>query len=157
MQIDTFMSYEEKIKADLIEAMKAKETLRVNTLRGLIAGFTNELVAKGKKPNETTPDDIALPVLKRLANQRKDSIEQFTKGGRTDLADIEKKELEIIFSYLPAQMSQDEIRKVAEAKKAELGIADKSKAGVLTGAVMKELKGRADGGEVKIIVDSLFD
>ncbi|HEY9586357.1 MAG TPA: GatB/YqeY domain-containing protein [Candidatus Paceibacterota bacterium] len=151
------MSYEEKIKADLIEAMKAKETLRVNTLRGLIAGFTNELVAKGKKPNETTPDDIALPVLKRLANQRKDSIEQFTKGGRTDLADIEKKELEIIFSYLPAQMSQDEIRKVAEAKKAELGIADKSKAGVLTGAVMKELKGRADGGEVKIIVDSLFD
>jgi len=157
VQIDTFMSYEEKIKADLIEAMKAKETLRVNTLRGLIAGFTNELVAKGKKPNETTPDDIALPVLKRLANQRKDSIEQFTKGGRTDLADIEKKELEIIFSYLPAQMSQDEIRKVAEAKKAELGIADKSKAGVLTGAVMKELKGRADGGEVKIIVDSLFD
>ena len=151
------MSYEEKIKADLIEAMKAKETLRVNTLRGLIAGFTNEMVAKGKKPNVTTPDDIALPVLKRLANQRKDSIEQFTKGGRTDLADIEKKELEIIFSYLPAQMSQDEIRKVAEAKKAELGIADKSKAGVLTGAVMKELKGRADGGEVKIIVDSLFD
>src|SRR3989344_1422 len=151
------MSYEEKIKADLIEAMKAKETLRVNTLRGLIAGFTNELVAKGKKPNETTPDDIALPVLKRLANQRKDSIEQFTKGGRTDLADIEKKELEIIFSYLPAQMSQDEIRKVAEAKKAELGIADKSKAGVLTGAVMKELKGRADGGEVKISVDCLFD
>jgi uncharacterized protein YqeY len=151
------MSLEEKIKTDLMEAMKAKDSLRTLTLRGLIAGFTNELVAKGKKPNETVSDDIAMPVLKRLANQRKDSIEQFTKGNRTDLADTEKKELEIISSYLPAQASSDEIKNVAIAKKAELGITDKTKSGMLMGAVIKELKGNADSAEVKIIVESLFN
>ncbi len=151
------MSYEEKIKADLVEAMKARDALRSNTLKGIVAAFTNELVAKGKKPNEATPDDIAMPVLKRLANQRKDSIEQFTNGGRADLAEAEKKELEIIQAYLPAQMSADEIKKIAEVKKAELGISDKSKAGVLVGAVMKETKGGADGAEVKTVVEALFD
>ena len=150
------MTMEETIKGQLIESMKAKDSVRTLTLRGLIAGFTNELVAKGKKPNETVPDDIALAVLKRLANQRKDSIEQFTNGGRTDLADVEKKELEIIKAFLPAQATLDEIKKVAEAKKTELGITDKTKAGMLMGAIIKELKGNADSGEVKTVVDSLF-
>lgn len=150
------MTYEEKIKADLMMAMKAKDALKTNTLRGIIAGFTNELVTKGKKPNELVPDEIALPVLKRLANQRKDSIEQFTNGGRTDLAEVEKKELEIISSYLPLQMSIDEIKKIAEAKKAELGITDKSKSGILMGAVIKASNGTADSKDVKTVIDSLF-
>lgn len=150
------MTYEEKIKADLMMAMKAKDALKTNTLRGIIAGFTNELVTKGKKPNELVPDEIALPVLKRLANQRKDSIEQFTNGGRTDLAEVEKKELEIISSYLPSQMSVDEIKKIAEAKKAELGITDKSKSGILMGAVIKASNGTADSKDVKTVIDSLF-
>ncbi len=150
------MTYEEKIKADLMTAMKAKDALKTNTLRGIIAGFTNELVVKGKKPNELVPDEIALPVLKRLANQRKDSIEQFTNGGRVDLAEVEKKELEIISSYLPSQMSVDEIKKIAEAKKAELGITDKSKSGILMGAVIKASNGTADSKDVKTVIDSLF-
>lgn len=150
------MTLEEKIKEDLKQAMLAKDNLRTMTLRGLIAGFTNELVAKGKKPNEAVPDEIAMPVLKRLSNQRKDSMEQFTKGGRSDLADVEKKELEIILSYLPTQASVEEIKTVAEAKKAELGITDKAKSGMLMGAVIKELKGNVDSGDVKSVVDSLF-
>ncbi len=150
------MTLEEKIKEDLKQAMLAKDNLRTMTLRGLIAGFTNELVAKGKKPNEAVPDEISMPVLKRLSNQRKDSIEQFTKGGRTDLADVEKKELDIISGYLPAQASIEEIRKIAEAKKTELSITDKAKAGMLMGAVIKELKGNADSADVKSVVDSLF-
>ncbi len=150
------MSIEEKIKTDLTEAMKARDSVRTMTLRGIIASFTNELVAKGKKPNEVVPDEISMPVLKRLSNQRKDSIEQFTKGGRVDLADVEKKELEILSSYLPAQASIEEIKKVAGAKKAELGITDKAKSGMLMGAVIKELKGNADSGDVKTAVDSLF-
>jgi uncharacterized protein YqeY len=97
-----------------------------------------------------------MTVLKRLAKQRKDSIEQFDKGSRPELADAERAELSIIEKLLPATMSQDDIRKVAEAKKAELGVTDKSKAGILTGAVMKELKGQADGADVKTVVDSLF-
>lgn len=150
------MTFEERIKADLVESMKAKDSLKTNTLRGIIAGFTNELVSKGKKPNESVPDEVALPVLKRLANQRKDSIEQFTDGGRMDLADAERKELEILSAYLPAQMSIGEIRKIAEAKKAELGITDKTKAGMLMGAVIKASGGTADSKDVKSVVDYLF-
>ncbi len=150
------MTFEERIKSDLLEAMRSKDSMRTTTLRSLIAGFTNELVSKGKKPNEAVPDDIALTVMKRLANQRKDSLEQFSKAGRADLADAEKKELDIISSYLPAQMSREEIIKIAEAKKQELGITDKTKMGILMGAVMKETKGSADGSDVKVVVESLF-
>ena len=142
--------------------MKAKDPTRVSVLRGLLAGFVNENVAKGRKPEETIPDEDALAVIKRQARQRQDSIEQFTKGGRQDLAEKETNELNILKTYLPAEMSEAEIRKVVEAKKAELGINDlpaqagKSKIGQLIGAVMKELKGQADGAVVKKVVESLF-
>lgn len=110
---------------------------------------------KKRKPDEFLEDEDALAVLKRASNQRKDSIEQFEKGGRPELAAPEKEELAIIDTFLPAQMSEDEIETVVKAKIAELS-ADKSKAGVLTGAVMKELKGRADGALVKTVTDRLL-
>ena len=96
-------------------------------------------------------------VIKRLAKQRKDSIEQFRNGGREDLAGVEEKELAILEELLPQMMSQDAIRPIAEKKKAELGVEDKSKMGILVGAVMKELGGQADGSDVKAVVDSLFN
>jgi len=85
-----------------------------------------------------------------------DSIEQFLKGGREDLAETEKEELPTLEAYLPQMMSIEEIRPIAEAKKAELGVEDKSKMGVLMGAVMKETKGQADGGDVKTVVEELL-
>ncbi len=108
-------------------------------------------------PQSEVSDELALGVIKRLAKQRKDSIEQFRNGGREDLASQEEKELVILEELLPNMMSQEEIRPVAEKKKAELGIEDKSKMGILIGAVMKELAGQADGGDVKIVVQSLFN
>lgn len=146
----------QKIRDDMKAAMRAKDDLRVQTLRGALASFTNELVAKGKKPTDEVTDDIALAVLKRLGKQRKDSIEQFTKGGRAELAEKEAQELKIIETYLPQTASREEIEKVAKAKKEEMGVADASGVGKLTGAIMKEMSGRADGNDVKEVVASLF-
>lgn len=149
------MTIHETIKAGIPEAMKARDEVRLRTLRSLVTAMTNEVVAKKRKPTEFLTDDEALAVLKRAANQRKDSIEQFEKAGRTDLSAPEKEELAIVEALLPAQMSREEVEAVVRAKITETG-ADKSKAGMLTGAVMKDLKGKADGGLVKEVIDSLL-
>ena len=150
------MSLHTEIKSSLKDALKAKEEVRLRTIRSVLTALTNELVATGKTPQDELEDEQVLAVMKRLAKQRKDSIEQYEAAGRDDLSAPEKEELLILEAYLPQMMSQDEIRPVAEAKKAELGIDDKSKMGVLMGAVMKELKGKADGSDVKAVVESLF-
>jgi uncharacterized protein YqeY len=149
------MTIHETIKGGIPEAMKARDEVRLRTLRSLTTAMTNEAVAKKMKPTDFLGDDDALAVLKRAANQRKDSIEQFDKAGRADLSEPEKAELAVITSFLPAQASREEIEVVVKAKIAELS-ADKSKAGMLTGAVMKELKGKADGGAVKEVIDALL-
>lgn len=145
----------QKIKDDMREAMKAKDDLRVQTLRGAMAAFTNELVAKNLKPADEVTDAMAQAVLKRLGKQRKDSAEQFEKGGRAEMAAKELAELKIIESYLPQQASREDVERVAKAKKEELSI-DAAGKGKLMGIVMKELHGNADGGLVKEVVESLF-
>ena len=144
------------IRSEMITAMKARDGVKLRVLRGLISAFTNELVSQKKKPDEKLNDDSALSVIKRAVKQRLDSIEQFSKGGRNDLAEIEKEELTVLNVYLPEMMSKEEILKIVEAKKQKLKIDDKSKIGMLIGAVMSELKGKADGKDVKEVVDSLF-
>ena len=151
------MGLHEEIKASLKEALKAKEEVRLRTIRQMLTAFTNELVATGHTPQEILEDDKVLDVIKRLAKQRKESIVQYEAANRPELAVPEKEELIILESYLPTLMSQDEIKPIAEAKKAELNVTDKSKMGVLIGAVMKELNGQADGGDVKAVVESLFE
>ena len=136
--------------------MKAKETLKVETLRGLKAAFTNELVATKKKPDEPVEDEMAFAVIRREVKKRKEASEAFRTGNRPELADKEDAERAILESYLPALMSREDILKVAEAKKAELGVTDKKDMGRFMGAVMQELKGKADGADVKAVVDSLF-
>src|SRR3990167_8560320 len=146
----------EQIRAELTDAMRAKDSLKMNTLRGLLSAFTNELVAKGIKPQEAISDVDALAVIKRAVKQRKDSIEQFRKGGREDLAQKEEEELKILETYMPSQMSREQIETVAKQVKEKLGITDKSKMGMFVGAVIKETKGQADGAEVKQVVESLL-
>ncbi len=146
----------EQIKAEIIEAMKAKDAVRLSTIRGLLSAFTNELVAKKRKPQEILEDVDALEVIFRAVKQRKDSIDQFQKGGRADLAESEIAELAVLSAYLPEQMSEDEIRSAVEAKKTELGVTDKTMAGKLMGTLMKDLKGKADGDLVKKVIDESF-
>jgi uncharacterized protein YqeY len=146
----------QKIRTDMTAAMKARDALRVATLRGAMAAFTDDLVAKGRKPTEELVDNDAVAVLKRLAKQRKEAAEMYKKGGRAELAEKETNELKIIEEYVPQTASREEIEKIARAKKNELGVTNASGAGKLTGAVMKELAGRADGGDVKTIVSALL-
>ena len=150
------MSIHTDLRVTLREAMKAKDEVRLRTVRGIMTACTNELVATGKTPQDELTDAETLGVIKRLAKQRKESIVQYEAGGRPELAVPEKEELAVLEAYLPTLMSQAEIRPIAEAVKAELGIDDKAKIGVLVGAVMKKLQGQADGADVKVVVESLF-
>ena len=150
------MSLYESIKASIPEAMKARDEVRKLTLRSLVTAMTNEVVAKKRKPDEFLTDEEALVVIKRAANQRKDSIEQYEKGGRPELAEPEYAELKIIESYLPAQMSREDIEKFVREKMAETGVTSKAEAGKFIGSLMKDLKGAADGALVKEVVDSLL-
>lgn len=149
------MTIHTAVKDGIKDALKSRDEVRLRTLRSLSAAMTNEVVAKKRKPDEFLTDEEALAVIKRAANQRKDSIEQFTKGGRPELVETEATELAVLEALLPSMMSREEIAIVVKAKIAELG-ADKSKAGQLTGAIMKDLKGKADGGDVKAVVDELL-
>lgn len=146
----------EQIKGEIKQAMLAKDELKLRVARSLVAAFTTEVMAKKRKPDELLSDEEALAVITRASKQRKDSIEQFKAGGRQDLVDSEQAELDIIETYLPKLMSRDEIKPLAEAKKTELGITDKTKAGMLMSAIMKDLKGKADGADVKAVVDELL-
>lgn len=137
-------------------AMKARDELTVSVLRGLMTAMTNELVATSRKPTEKLADDEILGLVRRGVKQRKDSIEQFRKGGREDLARKEEAEIAILSAYLPAQMSRADIEKVVRAKKEAMGVTDKAQMGKFMGAVMQELKGKADGADVKAVIESLF-
>ena len=145
-----------QIKEGIKIAMLAKDTVRLTVLRGLLTAFTNELVATKRKPQDELLDTEIIAVIRRAVKQRKDSIEQFRKGGREDLAQAEEDELKILETFLPQTMSKEDIRKKVEEVKARLVITDKTKMGQLIGATMKELNGLADGNDVKEIVESLF-
>ncbi len=150
------MSIQSQIKNQIKEAMKAKDQVKLGVVKGLVAAFTNELVSLKRMPTDELSDEEALNVIRRAVKQRKDSILQFTKGGRKDLADAEGAELSILETYLPAMMSREDVVTVAKAKMTEMNVTDKSKAGQLMGSLMKDLKGKADGDVVKSVVDEIL-
>lgn len=145
------------IKSQIKEAMLAKDSVRLEVLRGLSSAFTNELVAKGKTPQDKLTDEEAIAVISRTAKQRKDAISQFEGAGRQDLADEDKAQLAVLEKFLPEMMGEEEVSKIVIAKRDSMGITDPTKKGMLMAEVMKELKGKADGAVVKKVVDSLFN
>jgi hypothetical protein len=149
------MTLHEKITSDIKESMIARDEMRTLVLRGIQAEIQKELLTKKSGAAKMTDEEV-VAIVKRLAKQRKDSIEQFTKGNRPDLAKNEARELLILEGYLPKTMSRDEIKKAAEAKIKKDGKPDKAKAGQFMGALMKDLKGKADGADVKAVVGSLL-
>lgn len=150
------MSIHQDIKDSLKVALKAREVVKLRTIRSMLTAFTNELVATARTPQDWLKDEEALAVIKRLAKQRKESITQYEANARPELAIPEKEELGVLESYLPTLMTQDQIRPIVEAKMAELGVTDKSKMGILVGNIMKELAGKADGADVKAVVEGMF-
>lgn len=140
--------------------MRAKDSVRLDTLRGLNALFLNEILTQ-KSPapeNGLLPDDKVLALIKRSVKQRQDSIRQFEIGKRTDLAEKERAEMAILESFLPKGATREEIVMVARRLVDDLkknGTCDAKAVGKLTGLVMKELGGRADGNDVKDVLEGL--
>lgn len=150
------MSLHEQIKNNIKESMKAGDKVRLEVMRGLVTAFTNELVATGKTPQDMLTDEDAIKVITRASKQRKDSIEQFTKGERMDLVDAEQAQLAILEEFLPKLMERDQVEDFIKVKISELDSIDITKKGMFMSSLMKDLKGKADGSIVKEIVDQLF-
>ena len=149
------MTLKNRIVADLTEAMKNSRQIEKAVLRMLKAEIMKAEVADLQK-RELSDDEI-FKIIKKLVKQRHDSIEQFEKGGRLELAANEKAEIEVLEKYLPIQLSAEKIAEIVAAKKVELNIVDKSKMGILIGAVVRELGNAADGREIKIVVEKSFN
>ncbi len=153
--INKNITLHELIKGQVMEALRAGDEVRLTTLRSLISLFSYELIAK-KSSVSFVDDATALTLIKRSVNQHKDSIEQFEKGGRKDLVKKENAELIILEKFLPETMSKDDIKKIVNAKIKKEGIPDIKKVGQFMGAIMKELKGQADGADVKAVIEELI-
>lgn len=147
------MSLKDKINLDLKDAIKSQDKVRLNTIRSIRALILEfEKSGSGK---EISPDD-EIKMLSSAAKKRREAAEQFEKAGRIELAETEKKELAIIESYLPEQLSEEEI--LAKVKEIADSTGAKSKAdfGKLMGSVMKELKGKADGNLIRQAVEKVL-
>ncbi|EKE16095.1 MAG: hypothetical protein ACD_11C00030G0003 [uncultured bacterium] len=145
------MSLKEKILFDLKAAMKEGDAFKRDTLRLLDSAIKNIEIEK-KKREEGLNDEEVVEVLSRAMKQRQDSILQFEKGGRPDLAEKEKKEVEIISCYLPKQLSAEEAQKKILEVIEKSGASSVSDFGKVMGQVMAELKGKFDGNLAKEIV-----
>jgi uncharacterized protein len=141
------MSIKEQITADLKEAMKARDQVRLDALRSAVSAFNY----KRKEANLDPTEAEQLEIVQRLVKQRGDSIEQFEKGGRAELAEKERREREILQKYLPAQKSPEEIRALVRETIAGLPAEGRNQ-GALMKAVLPQLKGLADGNLVRQIV-----
>ena len=142
------MSVTEQIRTDLTQAMKARETTRTATLRLLQAAIKNEQIALGHELS----DDEAQSIIRKAAKQRRDSIDQYEKASREDLASREREELEIIETYLPKMMSEDQTEKAVDAAIAETGATSKKDTGAVMGKLMSKHKGVIDGKMAQQIV-----
>jgi uncharacterized protein YqeY len=141
----------EKIQKDLVGAQKAKDELKVSTLRLLIGAIKNFAIAK-ESASYSPSDEEIVSVIQKEIKQRKESIESYKAGNRQELADKESKELEILQKYLPEQMSEEEIRKLIEAAISETGAASMQDMGKVMGVLSPKLKGKADMSVVSSIV-----
>ncbi len=146
------MNIQEQITADIKEAMKNKESDRLRVLRSLKAKLLEKEVSIRQGGEAKLNEEQMIEVLMKAAKQRKESIDQFTSGGRDDLVAGEEAELKIIESYLPEMMDEEEIRVKAKEKITAMGASSMADMGKVMGALMGELKGKADGSEISRIV-----
>lgn len=146
------MSLKDRISEDIKTAMKAKDKVRLETVRSIKKVILEEESTARGKGQEGLTKDQELAVLTRLAKQRRDAIAQYTDANREDLAEKEAAELAIIEEYLPAQLSDEEIEAVIDDLIAKTGASSAKDMGKVMGPAMKELKGRADGAQVQAIV-----
>ncbi len=138
---------------DLKKYMKEKNTLALNTVRSIIAEIKNKEVEKGA---ELTEEEI-VQLIKKQIKMREDSIEQFEKADRIDLAEKERKEVEILQKYLPEQLSDEELRKIIEETINEVNATSKKDFGKVMKLVIQKVQGRADGKKISEILSTLLN
>jgi uncharacterized protein YqeY len=147
------MSLYNTILDDLKNSMKAKDELRTMVLRSLKAAMLEkEISARTEGKAVTVSDEMATEVIVKAAKQRRDSITQFDQADRNDLAENERKELAIIESYLPRQLTKEEISSIVDEAVKETGATSMKDMGKVMGKIMPKVKGKADGGLVNSIV-----
>ena len=135
------LSLSEQIMSDMKEAMKARDKVRLNTVRMIKSALMNEKIKAG---HDLTAEE-ELTVLSREKKQREESIDEFTKANRRDLADETKQELAIVESYLPKQMTEEELNQAVSSAIAEVNAQGKSDFGKVMKVLMPKIKGKADG------------
>ena len=144
-----------KLQEELKQSMLARDELKTSVLRMVLSAINYYEIGKGGAGYEATDEDV-MEVIQKEAKQHNDSIEQFKNAGRQDLVDKETKELEILKAYLPAQMNEEEIKKLVEKTISQTGASSIQEMGKVMAVLMPKLKGKADGGLVsKIVKDSL--
>ncbi len=147
------MGLKEKIQQDIKQAMKEKDQVRLSTLRLLMAEIQNREIDAGEELDE--PE--ILSIVQKAAKQRKESIEQYKKGGREELAAKEEQELGILESYLPQQLSREELESIVREAIEKCGATSPKEMGKVMKEVMPKVKGRADGKEVNALVRAMLE
>ncbi len=153
------MGITERIEHDVAEAMRAKDEVRLSTLRLIRAAIKNqqiELRGKAGTPvsDNNGEDQLAISVIKRHVKQTVEAMEDYRRGAREDLVARAEQELKILQSYLPAELLDEEILKLIEEVIGESGKNGISNTGKLIGDVMKRIAGRADGGRVRTMIEA---
>lgn len=148
------MGLKEQIGEDIKTAMKAKDKVRLQTVRGIKKAILEKEVELRPKGQESLTEEQEIELLSQQAKQRRDSIEQFKNAGREDLADKESQELAIIETYLPEQVSDSELESIIDEIIAASGAASLKDLGKVMGPAMKQLKGKADGKKIQALVKS---
>ena len=146
------MSLKEQLTADMKEAMKNKEKERLAVIR-MVRGAIRQQEIDGQK--ELGDEDV-IAVISKEVKMRRDSIEEFQKGGREDLVEKTQAEIDVLLPYLPAQLSEDEVRELVKAAVEQTGAATPKDMGKVMGVLMPKVKGRADGKMVNTIVKSFL-
>ena len=147
------MSLYERLDSDVKSALKEGRSLKVSVLRMVLSTIKTLQIEKNIK---SLDDDSVIQILQRHVKQHRESIEQFTRGGRPDLADKESSELKILEEYLPKQLTEEELIAIIKTVVSETGAAVKSDTGKVMKAVMEKAKGKADGKTISKLVGQLL-
>lgn len=146
------MNLADRLNEDMKQAMRAQDKFRLTTIRMVRAAVKNQEIEL-RRPLE---DNEVIEILSREVKQRKDSLQEFSKAGRDDLATAVASEIDIISGYLPTQLGEEEIKTLVKQTIQETGASSKADMGKLMGALMPKVKGRADGKLVNQIVQQLL-
>ncbi|OZU89927.1 hypothetical protein CIL03_01955 [Virgibacillus indicus] len=143
------MTLTEQLNQDMKEAMKKKDKERLSVIRMVKASLQNESIKLGK---DTLSEDEELTILSREVKQRNDSLQEFKSAGRADLVEKLETEINILQEYMPKQLSNDELEAIVQTTIQEVNATSKKDMGLVMGAIMPKVKGKADGSQINRLV-----